>query len=367
MCGLAGWYGECNVSRHQQLRRAKALEGLLLANAERGTDATGVGMVYNDHPLAVYKRAIDSYKMVNDPFFSRIIRAEDATMAIGHTRYKTMGFNKDKNAHPFKEGSVLGAHNGMIFNYSELEMYYSDSDFEPLRVDSQSAFRLLSDTASDKPDDIVSALELINGSLALTWHDEREPDTLWLFRHYNPLSVAIVPHIRSMFWSSQPEHLAIVMQSVYGNKWYNFVVKENTLYRMSWSKKEDVVLYDDWHVDMVTYGKGNPYSSKGSENKSSGKKDKKKNKEKSIVIFDSNDEATYAWEDRALGEGMQFCDMCKKIADWDDRDTTFLANEDCLLCGECYRWWTNEGLYTYENQLPDAIKVMQSLGFGGNA
>lgn len=358
MCGLAGWFGECNVSDHQRLRRAKALEALLLANAERGTDATGVGMVHTARPLTLYKRPVSSYVMMQDQYFNRIIRADDAEMAIAHTRYKTMGINKIDNAHPFMEGAVLGAHNGMITNYDELEEYYKDADFPPLRVDSQAAFRMLSQVSSDA-ESYEAALSMISGSLALSWHDLRDPEALWLFKHWNPLHIAIVPTIRSMFWSSQPEHLAIVMQAVYGNRWEPFKIREDTLYRLTWHKTQDTLIYDEFPVTMPKPNYGKYYSSgKGTQSN-----------QKPIPLASKKKKPD--WVDKGWSESdkddpyLETCDMCKKNVDWEDEDATWIYEESSMLCGECMRWWEDQGMFTYQGDLKEAGKIMRSIGFAG--
>lgn len=360
MCGLAGWFGECDVSNHQRLRRAKALEALMMANAERGTDATGVGMVHNARPLTVYKRAISSYRMMQDQYFNRIVRADDAFMAIGHTRYKTMGANKDANAHPFLEGAVLGAHNGVINNYAELENFYNDRNYDTLRVDSQAAFRMLDLSHPDNPLQTAAVLEMMEGSLALSWHDTRDPDALWLFKHWNPLHIGIVPHTRTMFWSSQPEHLAIVMQAVYGNKWEPFRINEDTLYRLTWHESNNTLIYEEWPVQMFnkyysskSTGTGNkPNSGKGSENSIIPYPSEKK-PEKSIVF---DDESVMNWER---------CDMCRRKVDWEDTDATYLNAPEAILCGDCMRWYEEQGMYTYDGDIEEAIKIAHALGFSG--
>ena len=53
MCGLAGSFtqtGKHPLNDKQRLRRARVLEGLLYANAARGTDATGIATI----PLPIF-------------------------------------------------------------------------------------------------------------------------------------------------------------------------------------------------------------------------------------------------------------------------------------------------------------------------
>lgn len=60
---------------------------------------------------------------------------------IGHTRHATTGEVTTDNAHPFRCGHVLGAHNGVVTNHDELNVLH-DRD---CRVDSQHIFHHLAE------------------------------------------------------------------------------------------------------------------------------------------------------------------------------------------------------------------------------
>lgn len=378
MCGLAGWIGEANLPKGQRLARARALEGLLVANAERGTDASGVCMVHHGRDPIIYKRAVDSYRLVEDEQLQALIRSNDARIALGHTRWGTMGKNTNENAHPFKEKDIIGTHNGIIWNYAELDK--AMDGHKPLRVDSQVIFRLLSQVEPD-PKLIVQLLPMLQGSLALAWVDERDPDALWIFRHDNPISMAIAPAAKSAFWSSDYMHLSIVMQSAYGKNWDPITIKEHTLYRFFWDEQ---LMFNEYPVEMpkkaikatttnpnfkgykqrnwneITNKNGPAQATNSDGNVTSlqkfiddqfPKREPAKNLDRDIRAGNRD------WDD-----DFESCNMCHGKVDWDDDNATWHnEGQGYMLCGPCDRWWETQGVTLYSN-LGEALDTGQ---FGG--
>lgn len=356
MCGLTGWIGEPNVSKNQRLRRARVLEGLLMANANRGTDASGVGMIHTSNPAAIFKKAVSSYNLVDDDAFARIIRAPDAYLALGHTRWGTMGENTDRNAHPYVERHVVGAHNGIIWNHEELSE--SLEGHKPLRVDSQVAFRLLS-SIEPKAKKIVRAIPMIQGSLALTWHDTRDRGALWLFRHDNPLTVSVVPSARSAFWSSEYGDLAVALQSAYGGAWHTIQIKPDTLYRLRWDRG---FKSQSWPVKMPTVkivqgqvGERPPAAPTSTTPIAS------------LIDRIDNEFPIRIPAGELDAPELEDCNVCHADIDYDDDDATWHnEGEGYMLCGSCERWWTAYGAQVHDGDLEEAIAVMDTTGIYAN-
>ena len=120
MCGIIGFTG---VIPAQDI----LLDGL--AKLEyRGYDSAGIAYV-NDH-----KNKISIRKTAGKVADLRAICDEnDSTCGIGHTRWATHGEPNQTNAHPHVSGNctrsgsgtveseVVGVHNGIIENYTELK------------------------------------------------------------------------------------------------------------------------------------------------------------------------------------------------------------------------------------------------------
>ncbi len=167
----------------------------------------------------------------------------DAPLMIGHTRMTSMGNDvTDENAHPFVEGNVIGAHNGIINNYMELD--------RTVNVDSQAVFRML----DAHPEAYDYVFPKVSGSAALTWWDARDAEALFLVAHQNPLSVAIVPRINTVFWSSVNDHLESILRAGYGNNVIHMDFKKDTIYRLD---ADDIY---SWQEAEVFFGTDVKYS-----------------------------------------------------------------------------------------------------------
>jgi glucosamine 6-phosphate synthetase-like amidotransferase/phosphosugar isomerase protein len=171
MCGIAGY----SLSPASRLDRTLAAQTLLAAIAERGSDA--VGYAYRDESgpsVTVAKQRGGAGALLGEVSVPR-----EATQLLVHVRDFTKGHPRiESNNHPIRHGSVVGIHNGIIFNDEEIfsDHAFTRADAE-MTVDSEAIFAL-----AEEAEGRAAAFEECRGSLAVAWLDERRPDTLFLAR-----------------------------------------------------------------------------------------------------------------------------------------------------------------------------------------
>lgn len=204
MCGLAGI--AVNAASVAGVGRAvwgPLFEALLRENERRGSHATGVATFLTAQKTVgekdIWKMAERATTVLNSEAWSGVVRPNllrSMTAAvIGHTRHATHNNARlDKAAHPFVEGNVIGAHNGVIDNWMEIERGLAKGT--NWIVDSQAAFGLLA-----HHDDPAEALGELEGYFALTWWKE---GMLHIARSSGAmLSCAYAPKQRLMAWASE--------------------------------------------------------------------------------------------------------------------------------------------------------------------
>lgn len=170
---------------------------------ERGTDSTGVATVMNNGSVKrIRKKGTPRSLTYGKPFNE--LMDDNPRVLIGHTRHATHGDINVKNAHPFKHGNIMGAHNGIVSNYKEI-----DKDLE---VDSQAIFKLL----DEKKNNAVETFKLLRGSMAVTWIDMNDTNKFYMVRHSNPLFTISIPELNSLFYASTSGSLELVAQSLFG-------------------------------------------------------------------------------------------------------------------------------------------------------
>lgn len=161
-CGLIGYSGP-EPFNDVYIKMLIYINGL-----ERGQEATGI---YS--PLNGLKKGIDkAWEFVSN---NKVEMIPD-TLFIGHVRQSTVGNNSELNAHPFKRGNCVLAHNGTLRNHWNLLRKYK-LDFNSYNVDSDILAGAIDASNSSDP------LREIDGAAAILFHDIRQPDKLFVFRN----------------------------------------------------------------------------------------------------------------------------------------------------------------------------------------
>lgn len=207
MCGLAGIARRPNET---SLEFTKALlEDLMESIGHRGSHATGIAASTKDATM-IFKVAEPVKQVLTSPAWKKTMEALTEAVGViqGHTRFAThFNSKQDDCAHPFREGKVVGAHNGVIYNWRSIEdrLRYKGQIGGYYKVDSQVIFGLL-----NRFKDPNKALEELDGYFAVTWmkggllHMARSPDA--------QLAGAYIHPIQSLVWNSELDVLHKVLQ-----------------------------------------------------------------------------------------------------------------------------------------------------------
>jgi predicted glutamine amidotransferase len=209
MCGLTG-YARLASGPNDGLCKV-AFEELMLATKHRGTHATGFAAFRRDHPPLIWKKAVDAKTAIESTAWKDATAGivKDTEVVMGHVRYATHdNSHLDEAAHPFQYGKVIGAHNGVISNWRQIETELRPIDkMKPWIVDSEAAFALL-----DREKKPAAALRRLHGWFALSWVKGR---SLFFCRSTGTtLAGAYVPALRALFWNSERKVLMDVLKNL---------------------------------------------------------------------------------------------------------------------------------------------------------
>jgi len=169
MCGIfgfakrEGWQSESQMDRIEDV-----ISNLTFESVVRGNESTGFAIASETDKL-VYKTLKPSDELVCSNEWHNILEKVniDTTIFLGHVRLATTGAKVKENAHPFVKGSVIGAHNGMLYNHKEIASKMGKN----VQVDSEVIFGLL-----NKKDKYQEVFDLIEGDYALSWIDDNYKD-----------------------------------------------------------------------------------------------------------------------------------------------------------------------------------------------
>ena len=182
MCGIVGYIGPEQATPF-------LLEGLSKLEY-RGYDSAGVA-VYDGTVIAVQK----SVGRLN----SLQVKVEASPMlgniGIGHTRWATHGRPSDSNSHPHTDcsGKFVVVHNGIIENYLSLKedlvdkghSFTSETDTEVL------AHLMEEHYNGDFIATVKKVLSMVEGSYAVVFMCQDEPDKLICTKQDNPLVIGL--------------------------------------------------------------------------------------------------------------------------------------------------------------------------------
>jgi hypothetical protein len=180
MCGIAGISLSPNDTT---LDAAQLATDLLMGIASRGPDATGAAWYDADSDsVQLTKIAVNTTKFLAA---RQSIMPKQTPVMILHTRFATTGDKSNRaNNHPIHYGSVIGVHNGVLWDHHGM---FRDMKKEPLaQVDSEAIMALLDGAKAPE-----KVMRKIAGDAALAWIDLNDPEVLHLARVVDrPLHIA---------------------------------------------------------------------------------------------------------------------------------------------------------------------------------
>lgn len=232
MCGIYGIAKSPTPYTNKQLKVVKkVLREMAVDSESRGAHSSGIAKVGAN--TRIYKSLLPSSKFVDTKEYHDAVSSlkTDSYILLGHTRFATEGAIVKSNAHPFKVGDVVGAHNGCVYNISEMQ---SKLD-KQCPVDSQLIFKSLNDN-----DNIQEAVQNFDADFALSFV-KKNPMKLYLTREENrPLYVAYVPSLKTLFYASEDSFVedALVKNGISDVDVYSLF--KNTLYTFDTSKFDDI-------------------------------------------------------------------------------------------------------------------------------
>ena len=195
MCGIVGYTGHVQAA-------PILLDGL--ARLEyRGYDSAGLAVRDGVRPAEVVKATGKLYHLADKTDQGRAL---PGTCGIGHTRWATHGDPSTVNAHPHVSGNcsgsgsgtvesdVVGVHNGIIENFTELKekllrhgyAFYSETDTE---VVVKLVDYYLKKYGIGPVDAITRTMVRVRGSYALALMFKDFPDEIYVARKDSPLVI----------------------------------------------------------------------------------------------------------------------------------------------------------------------------------
>ncbi len=221
MCGIVAYIGN-KQAQPIVIKGLKRLE-------YRGYDSTGMSIFNGSalHTLKTKGKVSDLEALIaKQP-------EQEATLALGHTRWATHGVPNDVNAHPqtSNSGNLVIVHNGIIENYSSLKKelqhrgftFQSDTDTEVL-------INLIQDVQDKENVKLGKAIQIalsqVVGAYAIVVFDRRKPNELVAARLGSPLAIGIgedeffvasdatpfVEYTKNVIYLEE-EHLAIIRRN----------------------------------------------------------------------------------------------------------------------------------------------------------
>ncbi len=211
MCGIAAIHLVPRKRTPAQWQRIQKLfTENLLANEERGREASGIALISNNKFWLSYKGAAPASLFIRTSEYKKILNYlnEKTVCILGHTRKATKGEPRnDANNHPIHTGDIIGVHNGIIKNDDELFAKYQYSRIG--EVDSEIIFQLINAIDSEKLlfetyiTELKRRITMLRGDFTFLFVDLRFPNRLFVIKKNKPMALHWDQELEVLFFSSR--------------------------------------------------------------------------------------------------------------------------------------------------------------------
>lgn len=197
MCGLVGVAGTIEEKERQ------VFHNLLYMDALRGEDGTGVASVERITPQDTFVVKVSGGPTVlydRKAYWRAIDLLPNKCLLLGHNRYKTRGDGAFYNAHPFEFDDIVGAHNGVISDWT-LSRMRPKLDGAIYDTDSESLFHFLD---GEGIEETIKHLDTpVWDKYALTWYSKKNRTINILRNKERPLYYVFNKKRTTLFWASE--------------------------------------------------------------------------------------------------------------------------------------------------------------------
>lgn len=195
MCGIVGVAGKVTVKDEDVFKL------LLILDAVRGIDSTGMAAIHANGEVSVVKQVGTTYDLMDDRRFTPALRRINRAI-IGHNRWATQGAVNRRNAHPFDFDSLVGVHNG------SLTTKYLLDDAKDFTVDSENLFHHIDKKGLD------DALKHTGGAWSLVWWDKYEDTLNFLRNKERPMHYCYNKAQDVVYWASEAWMLEVALSRI---------------------------------------------------------------------------------------------------------------------------------------------------------
>ena len=230
MCGIVGAlaFDKFDTKAQEKMRQEAIIfitTQLLQETVERGKDATGVSLIWNDGNYTGLKMGIPAPDFISrfgekETDFEGLLKIwreypKKMQIFLGHCRKSSVGNSYDnKNNHPIQVGDILMVHNGTLTNH--------DVIFDKLdchregEVDSEAIARLLhhytkEGTEPFTTDILKETAKRLEGTYSVLAANGNNPYQVAQFRDGKPAEAVLVRPLKTVFIASEEKFLKKVL------------------------------------------------------------------------------------------------------------------------------------------------------------